>query len=114
MCTYLEENRHKPSRLVLGDELPDDLQILPKPEEVRASVQERASGGARLNGPQEPHGKEQNSANAYKACNGARVREGIEKPPPSAEVQSEETGNPEDPIIREVRDLFAHDAMEGR
>src|SRR5829696_585866 len=34
----LEENRRKPSRLVLGDDLPDDLQILPKPEDVRAGM----------------------------------------------------------------------------
>jgi biotin operon repressor len=77
----LEENRRKPSRLVLGDELPDDLEILPKPEEVRAGMQERASLDARLDGPQEPHGKGQNSANAYKACNRARVQEGINNPP---------------------------------
>jgi biotin operon repressor len=51
----LEENPRKPSRLVLGDDLPDDVQILPKPEDVRAGVKERASGSARLDGPQEPH-----------------------------------------------------------
>jgi biotin operon repressor len=51
----LEENRRKPSRLVLGDELPDDLQTLPTLEDVRASVKERASIGARLNGAQQPH-----------------------------------------------------------
>jgi DNA-binding transcriptional ArsR family regulator len=32
----LEDNPRKPSRLVLGDDLQDDLQILPKPEDVRA------------------------------------------------------------------------------
>jgi DNA-binding transcriptional ArsR family regulator len=32
----LEENQRKPSRLVLGDDLPDDLEILPKLEDVRA------------------------------------------------------------------------------
>src|SRR5215204_689568 len=34
----LEDNPRKPSRLILGDDLPDDLQILPSPEDVRASV----------------------------------------------------------------------------
>src|SRR5215204_447848 len=34
----LEDNPRKPSRLVLGDDLPDDVQILPSPEDVRASV----------------------------------------------------------------------------
>src|SRR5215211_7451472 len=48
----LEENPRKPSRLVLGDDLPDDLQILPTPEEVRAGMQKRASGSARLGGAQ--------------------------------------------------------------
>jgi len=111
--TDLEENQRKPSRLVPGDDLPDDLTILPKPEAVRAGVKERASGGARSKGTHEPHGKGQNSANAYKACNRARVQEGIEDPPPPTEDQPEETGNPEDHIIGDVRDLFAHDAMEG-
>jgi hypothetical protein len=60
----LEENLRKPSRLVLGDDLPDDLQILPKPEEVRAGMQERASGSARLDGPQEAHRNGQNSDDA--------------------------------------------------
>ena len=78
----LEENRRKPSRLVLGDDLPDDLQILPKPEDLRAGVKERASGSARLNGAEKPHGNGQNSDDAYKACNRARVQEGIEYPPP--------------------------------
>ncbi len=49
----LEENRRKPSRLVLGDDLPEDLQILPKPEEVRAGMQERATDSARPEGAQE-------------------------------------------------------------
>src|SRR5215208_3214574 len=51
----LEENLRKPSRLVLGDDLPDDLQILPSPEDVRADMQERASSNARPDGAQEPH-----------------------------------------------------------
>ena len=38
----LEENPRKPSRLIPGDDLPDDLQILPTPEDVRAGMQERA------------------------------------------------------------------------
>ena len=43
----LEENQRKPSRLVPGDELPNDLQILPKPEDMRAGMQERALPDAR-------------------------------------------------------------------
>ena len=39
----LEENPRKPSRLVLGDDLPDNVQILPSPEAVRAGMKERAS-----------------------------------------------------------------------
>jgi len=72
----LEDNPRKPSRLILGDDLPDDLQILPSPEDVRAGVKERASGGARSDGAQEPHRNGQNSDDAYKACNRARVQEG--------------------------------------
>src|SRR5215213_6053393 len=78
----LEENPRKPSRLVLGDDLPDDLQILPKPEDVRAGVRQRASGGARSDEAQEPHRNRQYSSDAYKACNRARVQEGIKNPPP--------------------------------
>src|SRR5215213_613957 len=78
----LEENQRKPSRLVPGDDLPDDLQILPKPEEVRAGVKERASGSARLDGAQEPHGNAQYSRDAYEACSRARVQEGVKDPPP--------------------------------
>jgi DNA-binding transcriptional ArsR family regulator len=77
----LEDNPRKPSRLVLGDDLPDDLQILPKPEDVRASVTECASGSARLDGAREPHRNGQYPSDAYKACNRARVQEGIKNPP---------------------------------
>src|SRR5215203_4204664 len=73
----LEENVRKPSRLVLGDDLPDDLHILPKPEDVRASMQKRASSNARPDGVQEPYRNGQNSDDAYKACSRARVQEGI-------------------------------------
>ncbi len=78
----LEENQRKPSRLVPGDELPDDLQILPEPEAVRAGMQGRASDGARPDGAQEPHSNGQSSGDAYKACNRVRVQEGIKNPPP--------------------------------
>jgi len=108
----LEENRRKPSRLVLGDDLPDDLQILPKPEEVRAGMQERPSGSARLDGAQEPHDNAQYSVDAYKACNRARVQEGIKDPPPPSGEETGELSNPEDDIIEELRDLFAQDAAE--
>jgi hypothetical protein len=78
----LEDNPRKPSRLVLGDDLPDDVQILPSLEDVRASVKERAPGSARLDEPQEPHSNGQYSNDAYKACNRARVQEGIKTPLP--------------------------------
>src|SRR5215216_4903862 len=77
----LEDNPRKPSRLILGDDLPDDVQILPSLDDVRASVKERALPGARLNGLQEPHRNGQNSDDAYKACSRARVQEGINTPP---------------------------------
>src|SRR5215207_3790439 len=108
----LEDNPRKPSRLILGDDLPDDLQILPSPEDVRASVKERASGGARLNGAQEPHRNGQNSDDAYKACNRARVQEGIKYPPPPAARDPGDVDNPPDHIIEEIRDLFASDSLE--
>jgi hypothetical protein len=37
---------------------------------------------------------------------------GDKEPPPPTENQSEETNNPEDHIIGEVRDLFAQDTVE--
>jgi hypothetical protein len=108
----LEENQRKPSRLVPGDDLPDDLQILPKPEEVRAGVKERASGSARLEGAQEPHGNAQNPDDAYEACTRARVQEGIKDPPPPIGSKRGEADNPQDDTLEEVRDLFASDAWE--
>jgi hypothetical protein len=85
----LEANPRKPSRLVLGDDLPNDVQILPSPEDVRASMQERASSNARLGEPQEPHRNGQHSDDAYKACNRARVQEGIKTPLPPQAVNRE-------------------------
>jgi DNA-binding transcriptional ArsR family regulator len=78
----LEDNPRKPSRLVLGDDLPDDVQILPSPEDVRASMQRRGPSDARPDGAQEPHRDGQNSYDAYKACSRARVQEGIKDPLP--------------------------------
>src|SRR5215208_1133627 len=78
----LEDNPRKPSRLILGDDLPDDVQILPSLDDVRAGVKERASGGARLDGAHKPHSNGRNSDDAYKACSRARVQEGIKTPPP--------------------------------
>jgi MarR family len=108
----LEENPRKPSRLVLGDELPDDLQILPEPEELRASMQERASGSARSDGPHEPHSHGQESDGAYKACSRARVQEGIKDPPPPVDGEAGAADNPNDALEAEVRALFAQDAVE--
>jgi hypothetical protein len=108
----LEDNPRKPSRLVLGDDLPDDLQILPKVEDVRAGVQKRAAGSARLDGAQEPHRNGQYSKDAYKACNRARVLEGIKTPPPPVVSQPVAVDNPPDDIIEEVRYLFASDAVK--
>jgi hypothetical protein len=108
----LEENLRKPSRLVLGDDLPDDLQILPKPEDVRAGMQKRALSNARPDGAQEPHRNGQKSADAYKACSRARVQEGIKTPPPPSGNEPEVVDNHQDDIIEEVRNLFASDALE--
>jgi hypothetical protein len=108
----LEENQRKPSRLVLGDDLPDDLQILPSPGDVRASVQKRALLDARLDGAHEPHSNGRNSDDAYKACSRARVQEGIEYPPPPSGNEPGDIDNNQDDIIEEVRDLFASDALE--
>ncbi len=108
----LEENWRKPSRLVLGGDLPDDLQILPKPEAVRAGVKGRASGSARLDGPQEPHSNGQNSGGAYKACNRVRVQEGIKDPPPPVGSEPGEVDNPQDDTLEVVRDLLASDNLK--
>jgi len=110
----LEDNPRKPSRLIPGDDLPDDLQILPSSEDVRAGMQGRASGGARLNGTQEPHRNGQNPDDAYKACNRARVQEGIKYPPPPEASELEVVDNPQDNTLDEVRDLFARDTAEER
>jgi hypothetical protein len=108
----LEENLRKPSRLILGDGLPDDLQILPSPGDVRASVKERASSNARLDRAQEPHRNGQYSSDAYKACSRARVQEGIKTPPPPIASEPGDVDSPPDDIIEEVRDLFTSDALE--
>jgi DNA-binding transcriptional ArsR family regulator len=110
----LEDNPRKPSRLIPGDDLPDDLQILPSPEDVRAGVNECAPGSARTKGTQEPHSNAQNSDDAYKACNRARVQEGIKTPPPPSGSEPGDVDTPPDDIIEEVRDLFASDALEER
>jgi len=109
----LEENQRKTSRLVLGDDLPDDLQILPSPGDVRASVQKRALLDARLDGAHEPHSNGQNLNDAYKACSRACVQEGIKTPLPPSDSEPIEADNLQDDIIiEEVRDLFANDALE--
>jgi MarR family len=110
----LEDNLRKPSRLVLGDDLPDDLQILPRPGDVRAGMQERASGNARPDGAEEPHRNGQYSDDAYKACSRARVQEGIKTPPPPSGSELGDIDTPPDDIIEEVRDLFSSDALEQR
>ena len=108
----LEDNPRKHSRLVLGDDLPDDVQILPTPDDVRASVKECAPGSARLDGAQEPHRNGQYSKDAYKACSRARVQEGIKTPPPPSGSEPGDIDNHQDDIIEEVRDLLASDALE--
>jgi hypothetical protein len=108
----LEENQRKPFRLVLGDDLPDDLEILPTPEDVRASVKEGASGSARPDGAQKPHRNGQNPDDAYKACNRARVQEGIKHPPPSVGSELDVVDDAQDNTLDEVRDLFAQDIAE--
>jgi hypothetical protein len=110
----LEDNPRKPSRLIPGDDLPDDLQILPSSEDVRASMQKRASSNARPDGAQEQHRNGQYSDDAYKACNRARVQEGIKISPPPSGSEPGDVDNPPDDIIKEVRDLFSSDALEQR
>jgi hypothetical protein len=110
----LEDNPRKPSRLVLGDDLPDDVQILPTPEDVRADVKGCAPGSARPDGAREPHRDGQYPSDAYKACSRARVQEGIKTPPPPSGNEQGDIDNHQDDIIEEVRDLFASDAVEGR
>jgi DNA-binding transcriptional ArsR family regulator len=109
----LEDNARKPSRLVLGDDLPEDLQILPSPEDVRAGVKGCAPGSARPDGAQEPHRNGQNSNDAYRACNRACVQEGIKTPSPPLDNKLEDTDNPQyETLEQEVRNLFASDALE--
>jgi CRP-like cAMP-binding protein len=109
----LEDNSRKPSRLIPGDDLPDDLRILPSLEGVRASVEERAPASARPNGAQEPHRNGENLADAYKACSRARVQEGIKPPPPPSGNEPGDTDNPQyETLEQEVRNLFASDALE--
>src|SRR5215204_3168531 len=111
----LEENLRKPSRLVLGDDLPDDVQILPSPEDMRASMQKRGPSDARPDGAQEPHRNGQYSSDAYKACSRARVQEGIKNPPPPVASELGEADNSQyETLEKEVRDLFAQDTAEER
>jgi hypothetical protein len=49
---------------------------------------------------------------AYKACNRARVQEGIKNPPPPIGSELEEAENPQDDTLEEVRDLFASDDLK--
>jgi DNA-binding transcriptional ArsR family regulator len=108
----LEDNPRKPSRLVPGDDLPDDLQILPSPENVRAGVKERAWSGARREPARKPYSNGQNSSDAYKACSHARMQEGIKNPPLPSDNELEDLNDPPDNVIEEVRDLFAQDTAE--
>jgi hypothetical protein len=110
----LEENPRKPSRLMPGDDLPEDLQILPSPEDVRAGMQKRKSASARLDPARKPHSNGQYSNDAYKACNRAGVQEGIKDPPPSVGNELGEADDPQDGTLEEVRDLFAQDTAEER
>jgi hypothetical protein len=48
----------------------------------------------------------------HKACNRARVQEGIKNPPPLAGSEQGDVDTPPDDIIEEVRELFASDALE--
>src|SRR5215207_4265266 len=90
----LEDNPRKRSRLISGDDLPDDLQILPKPEDVRAGVKERAWSSARPGPARKPHSNRQNSSNAYKACDRARMQEGIKNPPLPVASEPGDVDNP--------------------
>jgi hypothetical protein len=77
-------------------------------------MKERALGGARPEGADKPHSDGQNSDDAYKACNRARVQEGIKDPPPPVGCEPGEADNPQDDTLEAVRDLFAQDTVEER
>jgi hypothetical protein len=80
---------------------------------VRAGVKERALDGARPKGADKPHSDGRNSGDAYKACNRARVQEGIKNPPPPLGNEPAEADNPRDDTLEEVRDLFTSNALKG-
>jgi hypothetical protein len=69
-------------------------------------------GGARPEGADKPHSDGQNSADAYKACNCARVQEGIKNPLPPVGCKPGEVDNPRDDTLDEVRNLFTSDDVK--
>jgi hypothetical protein len=108
----LEENPRKPSRLIPGDDLPDDLQILPTPEDVCVGVNRLAPCDARTDYSRNPHSSGQNPNDAYKACSRVCVQEGIKIPPPSLDGEPGEANTAQYALIEEVRDLFSSDTLE--
>jgi len=108
----LKENPRRPSRLVLGDDLPADVRILPEPEEVRAGMRDRVSSDARPDGAREPPNHAQYSDDAYKACNRERVQEEIKAPSHYANGGPGEGEDHQDHNLEELRQLFAEDALE--
>src|SRR5215217_4889475 len=108
----LKENPRRPLRLVLGDDLPADVRILPEPEEVRAVMRDRVSSDARPDGAREPPNHAQYSDDAYKACNRERVQEEIKAPSHYANGGPGEGEDHQDHNLEELRQLFAEDALE--
>jgi DNA-binding transcriptional ArsR family regulator len=108
----LKENPRRPSRLVLGDDLPADVRILPEPEEVRAGMRDRVSSDARPDGAREPPNHAQYSDDAYKACNRERVQEEIKASSHYANGGPGEGEDHQDHNLEELRQLFAEDALE--
>jgi hypothetical protein len=53
----LEDKKGRPARLVLGDALPDDIEILPAPERLRGCTVAGDSGGIKNNNICEPPGE---------------------------------------------------------
>jgi hypothetical protein len=79
----LEDRKGHPARLEIGEEMPEDTEILPLPEELEIG----------------PSG-----------CTVDRDFGGIEHPPPPVGDESGEADDPQDDTFEEVRDLFTSDA----
>jgi len=69
----LEDNPRKPSRLVPGDPLPEDLEILPPPDALKACKRAGENGGIDPPLPPSNGDEEGGGGGAYPSENGARL-----------------------------------------